>query len=302
MSRGNLLTIGQLADRTRLSVRMIRAWSDLGIVPPAGRSPAGYRLYDEAAPARLELVRTLRGLGLGLAPIARILDGKTSLADVARTHLAALEVEIRTLQARRAVLRWAARGVLTPEEMSRMHRLAQLTAEQRQQLIEEFVDQAFAGTDPAARGAGIAAGMRQAGTALPEHPTAEQVDAWVELAELTQDPGFRARVRGMAVTGGTSSSPPVAHELVLEHAGAAAAAGLAPDSAEGQAVLTRVVPPGTPATKRAELAARLRTFTDARVERYWQLLGILAGWPPQPPTVPAYEWLIAALRGPYKIF
>jgi len=36
--------------------------------------------------------------------------------------------------------------------------------------------------------------------------------------------------------------------------------------------------------------------TDARAERYWQLLAIINGWPPVPATVPAWEWLIAALR------
>jgi hypothetical protein len=41
---------------------------------------------------------------------------------------------------------------------------------------------------------------------------------------------------------------------------------------------------------------QLETFTDARVERYWQLLAIIAGRPPQPSVVPCFEWLIAALR------
>ena len=47
-------TIGELARRTGLSVRTIRFYSDAGVVPPSGRSPAGYRLYDTEALARLE--------------------------------------------------------------------------------------------------------------------------------------------------------------------------------------------------------------------------------------------------------
>ena len=47
---------------------------------------------------------------------------------------------------------------------------------------------------------------------------------------------------------------------------------------------------------RARLADRLQTGTDARAERYWQLLAIVNGWPPVPSTVPAWEWTIAALR------
>ena len=47
---------------------------------------------------------------------------------------------------------------------------------------------------------------------------------------------------------------------------------------------------------RHQLADRLAAGTDARAERYWQLLAIINGWPPVPATVPAWEWFIAALR------
>jgi hypothetical protein len=40
-----LLGIGELATRTGLPVRTIRFYSDSGVVPPAGRTDAGYRLY-----------------------------------------------------------------------------------------------------------------------------------------------------------------------------------------------------------------------------------------------------------------
>src|SRR6266702_3119713 len=68
-------------------------------------------------------------------------------------------------------------------------------------------------------------------------------------------------------------------------------------SAEGKAVLDRIVAPGTPAAQRAAILRQLETFTDARVERYWQLLAVLNGQPVPPSVVPAFEWLIAALRG-----
>jgi DNA-binding transcriptional MerR regulator len=49
-----LFSIGQLAARTGLTSRTIRFWSDAGLVPPAGRSAGGYRLYDAEAVARLD--------------------------------------------------------------------------------------------------------------------------------------------------------------------------------------------------------------------------------------------------------
>lgn len=48
----------RLARRTGVPVRTIRFWSDTGVIAPTGRSDGGYRLYDAAAVARLDLVRT----------------------------------------------------------------------------------------------------------------------------------------------------------------------------------------------------------------------------------------------------
>jgi DNA-binding transcriptional MerR regulator len=64
-----LYSIGDLARRTGLTVKAIQFYSDRGIVPPTDRSPAGHRLYSIDAVARLDLVRTLRGLGVDLATI-----------------------------------------------------------------------------------------------------------------------------------------------------------------------------------------------------------------------------------------
>ncbi len=38
---------------------------------------------------------------------------------------------------------------------------------------------------------------------------------------------------------------------------------------------------------------RVAAGSDAR---YWQLLGIIDGWPAIPSTMPAWEWFTAALR------
>lgn len=53
-------------------MKAIRWHPDQGLVPPAGRSAAGYRLYDMEALARLELVRTLRRLDIDLRTIERV--------------------------------------------------------------------------------------------------------------------------------------------------------------------------------------------------------------------------------------
>lgn len=297
------LSIGELAAQTGLPVRTIRFYSDAGVVPEAERSEAGYRLYGPDALARLGLVRTLRDLGVDLTTIRRVLEREVSVADVAAAHAAAIDAQIRVLRVQKAVLGAVARRGADPKEMQRMHKLAQLSGDERKRIVADFLEEAFAGLDMEP---GFAERMRSATPELPDDPTPEQVDAWIELAELVQDPAFKASIRRMseqhaaARAGGESMEPQpdwqAAAALVGEQAGAAREAGIDPASAQAEAVVAELLPAfGSP--DRAELADRLDAGTDAGAERYWQLLAIINGWPPIPTTVPAWEWFIAALRG-----
>ncbi|MGW4498026.1 helix-turn-helix domain-containing protein [Micromonospora sp. NPDC004336] len=295
--RTELFTIGQLARRTGLSVRTIRFWSDLDLLPPTARSAGGYRLYDAAAVARLDLVRSLRELGIGLDDVRRVLHRRTSVREVAQAHASALDAEIRTLRLRRAVLRSVARRGSTTEELRLMNDLARLSARERQQIIDDFVAEVFAGVEPGPEGEGLARAMRTLPADLPDEPTDEEVDAWVELAELVADPAFRRRVRAMAVAGAEgAATPPPQPMSSIESARAALDAGIAPDSARARAVLDGMVDPALSRRERLALADDIEAFTDRRVERYWQLIGVLNRRPPFPPAVPAVEWLVAALR------
>jgi DNA-binding transcriptional MerR regulator len=299
-----LLSIGELATRTGLPVRTIRFYSDAGVVPEAERSQAGYRLYGPDALARLGLVRTLRDLGVDLPTIRRVLEREITVADVAAAHAAAIDAQIRVLRVQKAVLGAVARRGSDPKEMQRMHKLAQLSDDERKRIVAEFLDEAFAGLDMEP---GFAERMRSAAPELPDDPTPEQVDAWIELAELVQDPAFKASIRRMseqhaaARAAGESMQPSAdwqaAAAVVAERAGAAREAGIDPVSTEAAAIVDEILPAfGEEAADRTALADRLATGTDARAERYWQLLAIINGWPAVPTTVPAWEWLIAALR------
>ncbi|MCE0768427.1 MerR family transcriptional regulator [Pseudonocardia kujensis] len=291
-----LMTIGQLARRSGVPVRTIRFWSDEGVLPETDRTAAGYRRYDAAAVARLDLVRTLRELGMGLDDVREVLLRRRRVGEVAAAHVRAIDERIRALRVQRAVCTLLARDGRdpAPRELRVMNDLARLSAEERQRMIDEFVAEAFAGTDPDAPGAGIASAMRTMPAELPDDPSTEQVEAWVELADLVADPDFRARVREMAVAGSEAPTPPPFDPAqVLEHAGAALREGVDPASPEAAAVLERIGVGET--ADRAALAATVDTFADRRVERYWTLLGRLNGWPERPPTVPAFEWFAAAL-------
>lgn len=296
--RTELFTIGQLAHRTGLSVRTIRFWSDQGLLPPNGRSGGGYRLYDAAAVARLDLLRTLRDLGIGLADVRRILDRQAGVAEVAEAHVRALDAEIRTLRLRRAVLRSVARRGSTTEELRLLHDLARLSAVERQQIIDDFVAEVFAGIDPQAPGAHLAGAMRALPADLPDEPSDEEVAAWVELAELVADPAFRQRAREMAVAGASQPAVPAEPLPDMTPAREALEAGVAPTAPAAREIVDRIVGPDLSDGERGALADRLAVFTDRRVERYWQLVGVLHRRPPFPPRVPAVEWLITVLRAP----
>jgi DNA-binding transcriptional MerR regulator len=307
MSGDGLFTIGALARRTGLTVKTIRFYSDTGIVPSTDRSPAGYRLYDITALARLDLVRTLRDLGLELAVIRRVLDREISVPEVAAAHADALEVQIRTLRLRRAVLRAVAKRGSTPEEMDLMHKLAKLSDEERRRLVNDFIDDTFGGLDA---NPGLVAMMRSAMPGLPDDPEPEQVDAWVELAELTQDPDFRAAVRRMAEyqanehdQGDTTGLHHDLTEAVRERVGHALDAGIDPASAAAAPIVDDLAARYAQTFNRADdgdlrrwLLTRLEIGSDPRAERYWHLLAVINGWPVPPSLVPVFGWLIEALR------
>src|SRR5215470_17680173 len=130
-----LLSIGELSARTGLPVQTIRFYSDSGVVPPAERSDAGYRLYGPDALARLGLVRTLRDLGIDLATIRRVLEHEVGVADVAAAHAAALDAQIRVLHVQKAVLEAVARRGSDPGELQTMHRLARLSDDERKRIV-----------------------------------------------------------------------------------------------------------------------------------------------------------------------
>lgn len=225
-----LISIGELARRAGLAVRTIRFWSDAGVLLPAARTEGGRRLYNAACVAQLELVATLRELGLGLADVRRVLAGQASIADVAAVHRDALDAQIRVLQLHRAALAIVVKRAAGDEERTMMNKLAQMSAVERRQMIDDFLAEVFEGLEPSpARAQRWAAAPN-----LPDDPSPEQVDAWVELAELVSDRDFRSRTRQVTEYGIQLQANGL-EDLAgraTQHAVAALLRGCTPDSAE----------------------------------------------------------------------
>lgn len=303
MDGGALYSIGKLSRHTGVTVKTIRFYSDRGIMVPAQRTPAGHRRYGPDAVTRLALVRTLRELGLGLHSIRRVVDRELTLGDVAAEHAAALDVQIGILRLRRAVLAAAARREATPEEMELMHQLARLSEAERRRLVEDFLDTVFDGLDGTG---GHAAARRSLTPELPESPTDEQVEAWVELATLSLDPEFRAQVRHLAelhAADRPARPRPDVVAVARDLAGAAVAGGTTPESPQADAVIAALTGYWALALGRPDdtelrrwLLRRLEAANDPRRDRYVRLLAVINGWPAPDRLAPVIDWSVTALR------
>ncbi|MEU4620354.1 MerR family transcriptional regulator [Actinoplanes sp. NPDC023801] len=291
----NLLTIGGLARRTGIDARTLRFWSDEGAIAPAGRSASGYRLYDAASVARVELVRTLRELGLGLDDVRRVLDGRTTVAEVAEAHVVALDARIRALKVSRAVLSTVSKRGSTAEETALMNRLARLSAAERTQIIDDFKADVFDGLDigPERRDK-----VRELRIDLPDDPAPDQVDAWIELAELLQDPDFRARMRtflelNTPVPGRTEA--PAARiwwaRQVVTTVAEARGRGVTPDGSAAAGLIDDMFGTADP----ADVLAGLRAGIEAGAERYRLLVARVRGQNSSPDSTEELRWLAAAL-------
>ncbi|MEV3920028.1 MerR family transcriptional regulator [Actinomadura coerulea] len=297
-------SIGELARSAGVTVKAVRFYTERGIVP-ARRTAAGHRRYGPDAVARLGLVRTLRELGIDLATVRKIVEREVPAADAAAAHAEAVAVQMRTLRLRHAVLTVAARRGSDPEEMELMHRLARLSAAERDDLVADFLGSSFGSPDTGPMSRVL---HRSLAPELPDDPTSEQLAAWVELAELSRDPGFRSLMRDLfddhASEAARRTGPPRKHAVarVAETVRPLLAAGVAPGSPRGARAVAEVVAayaefqdqPDTPAL-RARLAAYLAAANDPRRERYLHLLSIVNDWSPPDHPRRELDWFLSAL-------
>jgi len=76
VAHDSLLTIGALAARAQVSTSMLRFYERAGLLRPARRSAAGYRLYRAGAEQTLLFIRRAQRLGLSLEDIRLVLAGQ----------------------------------------------------------------------------------------------------------------------------------------------------------------------------------------------------------------------------------
>ncbi len=73
MSSDSTMHIGELAERTGLSLRTLRHYDEIGLLTPSGRTVGGFRLYTAEDESRLLLIRRMKPLGYSLEEMGQLL-------------------------------------------------------------------------------------------------------------------------------------------------------------------------------------------------------------------------------------
>lgn len=103
--------IGEAAGLTDVNAKMIRHYESIGLIPHAGRTFAGYRIYSDADLHRIRFIKRARALGFPIRQIQALLglwdDRNRASAEVkklARAHADALAEKIAEMQAMQRTL------------------------------------------------------------------------------------------------------------------------------------------------------------------------------------------------------
>lgn len=107
-----LHTIGEAAEASGVTAKMIRHYESIGLMPEAGRTFAGYRLYGNNDLHRLRFIKRARSLGFPIKEIEQLLglwdDRRRASSEVKRLalqHVRELEQKIGELSAMRNSLK-----------------------------------------------------------------------------------------------------------------------------------------------------------------------------------------------------
>lgn len=98
------MRIGKLAEAAGTTSKTLRFYEERGLLPPAQRTPAGYRAYTSEAITRVDFIHRGQAAGLTLAQIRQIIDIRDSgdapcehVRDLLDTRLADLDAQIERL-------------------------------------------------------------------------------------------------------------------------------------------------------------------------------------------------------------
>ncbi len=99
------MNIGEVSAASGVSAKLIRHYESIGIIPKAGRSDSGYRIYKESDVHILAFVKRARGLGFSMMEIKKLVSlwrnksrASGEVKNLASAHIKNLEAKINELQ------------------------------------------------------------------------------------------------------------------------------------------------------------------------------------------------------------
>jgi DNA-binding transcriptional MerR regulator len=135
-----MLTISQLAAYAGVTVRAVRHYHQIGLLPEPERDASGYRRYGATAVVRLIKIRTLANAGVPLAEIGQMFQaGAPAFAEAVQRIDSRLREEIERLEASRKQVAQLAAGdslALPPEAVHYLGRLREIGASERMVEVE----------------------------------------------------------------------------------------------------------------------------------------------------------------------
>jgi DNA-binding transcriptional MerR regulator len=130
-----MLTIGQLAAYAGVTVRAVRHYHQIGLLPEPERDASGYRRYGATAVVSLIKIRTLANAGVPLSQIGQLLEADApAFAEAVQRIDRHLRDEIERLETSRKQIAQLAAGdslALPPEVTSYLDRLREIGASAR---------------------------------------------------------------------------------------------------------------------------------------------------------------------------
>lgn len=249
----------------------------------------------------------MREAGAGLDSIRSILKQNVTLKDLLAVRLSDVEASIRRQKALAATLRLAlSTGNPTLDDLRRISQMIGHSQAQRHATATAFLDMTTDGVsyDPRWRSTMV---DLIAAPSLPDYPSTEQVDAWLELNDLLANERFRRLLRAQAVdTGRTAKFLRVRDEpeiwrdrdnQIMDKARAALRQGLSPASSDGQQLADEYIAFMAWNRGLSDGAAFRDTIRDMWVEgetmdRFWLCVGVLNGHGSKASA--EYKWLARA--------
>lgn len=109
--QSDLYNIGQAANASGVSAKMIRRYEEIGLIPKASRSLSDYRVYNDKNVSMLRFIKHARDLGFSGKQISSLLSlwtdqGRSSseVKSLATEHIGLLDQKIQELNAMKSEL------------------------------------------------------------------------------------------------------------------------------------------------------------------------------------------------------